>query len=876
MPLPAGSMLGTYEVLSPLGAGGMGEVYRARDTRLGREVAIKVLPAERLHDEHRRRRFVQEAQSASALNHPHIITIYEIESAGDIDFIVMEYVRGRSLDVLIPRQGLRLHELLRMAIPVADALAAAHASGIIHRDLKPANVMVGSDGAVKVLDFGLAKLIDRDVTPEDPTATQIPAAGLSAPGIIVGTTAYMAPEQATGGKVDARSDIFSFGAMLYEMATGSRAFAGASVADTLAAVLRAQPTPPTQRVAGLPRALERLILRCLRKEPERRYQTMLDVKNELQEIKEESDSGTLTESAAPVRRHGGPAVAAAVSAIVVVGAAAWVFWPRAAADLPAMRVVPLTSLNATELFPALSPDGEQVAFSWNGEKGDNFDVYLKLVGSSDVRRLTTDPGLDWTGGWSPDGRQIACLRVGPLGKTIYLVSPVSGTQRKLIDFPDAGPPLTWSPDGRWLVVATRPTASNGGGVYVIPVDGGAPRRVAQPRKAPQFLASPAPAPDGRHLAYLACEEMTGGTICDVEVVELDERWQPLSAPRRLTNQAVPPGLIWSRDGTSVIYATQPVPETFYLWRAWVNGEREPERLELAGLGARMPAIASAQNRLAFVRTINRVGVFTLDTAPRPVLVSSFWDIQPQFSPDGAQLAFTSSRSGETLDIWLAAADGSNSRQLTHGPGRWQGSPAWSPEGRRIAFDSKGDDGRMSVWTIDADGGPPRQITKGPGDHNTPTWSRDGRWIYFSSDQGAGRETWRVPAGGGAGERVMRDGSAFALESMDGKELIYKPNFGDSPLVALPLAGGPARQVLPCVSAVNFAVGPAGIYYAACGPRQGRSIHLFDTAGRDRVLGSVDDAWGFALDRMAVSPDGQTVLIHRQSLSNDLMLIENFK
>ena len=190
----------------------MGEVYRARDTRLGRDVAIKVLPADRLADEDRRRRFVQEAQAASALNHPHIITIHEIESADGHDFIVMEYVRGKSLDALIPRQGMRLAEVLRIAIPVADALAAAHARGIIHRDLKPANVMVGTEGAVKVLDFGLAKLTAHDADPEEQTVTHVVDPTLSVPGTVVGTPAYMSPEQATGGKVDARSDIFGFGA----------------------------------------------------------------------------------------------------------------------------------------------------------------------------------------------------------------------------------------------------------------------------------------------------------------------------------------------------------------------------------------------------------------------------------------------------------------------------------------------------------------------------------------------------------------------------------------------------------------------------------------------------------------------------------------
>jgi eukaryotic-like serine/threonine-protein kinase len=224
MPLQAGTRLGAYEVLALIGAGGMGEVYRARDTRLGREVAIKVLPADLVSDANRRRRFVQEAQAASAINHPHIITIYEIESADGNDFIVMEYVRGKSLDALIPRQGMRLNEALRIAVAVADALVAAHARGIVHRDLKPANVIVGADGTVKVLDFGLAKLIgDADTLEEDSPTLTSPAL-VSAPGAIAGTAAYMAPEQARGGTVDARTDIFSFGAMLYEMVTGSRAF----------------------------------------------------------------------------------------------------------------------------------------------------------------------------------------------------------------------------------------------------------------------------------------------------------------------------------------------------------------------------------------------------------------------------------------------------------------------------------------------------------------------------------------------------------------------------------------------------------------------------------------------------------------------------
>ena len=291
MSLQAGMRLGAYEVLSLIGAGGMGEVYRARDTRLGREVAIKVLPADLVSDANRRRRFVQEAQAASALNHPHIITIYEIESADGNDFIVMEYVRGKSLDALIPRQGMRLNEALRIAIAVTDALVTAHARGIVHRDLKPANVIAGADGTVKVLDFGLAKLIGKADTREEDSPTVTSQGLVSAPGTVAGTAAYMAPEQATGGTIDARTDIFSFGAMLYEMVTGLRAFPGSSTVETLHAVIHAQPRPPSAVVGAIPGDLEKVILRCLRKDPQRRYHHIDDVKVALEDVKEDFESG---------------------------------------------------------------------------------------------------------------------------------------------------------------------------------------------------------------------------------------------------------------------------------------------------------------------------------------------------------------------------------------------------------------------------------------------------------------------------------------------------------------------------------------------------------------------------------------------------------
>jgi len=284
-----------FEVLEKLGEGGMGAVYRALDTRLNRHVAIKLLPSDKLSDPDRKRRFMQEAQTASALNHPNIVTIHDIATDGELPFIVMELVSGRTLAECIGGKPLPLPEALRYAVQVAAALTAAHAAGIVHRDLKPGNIMVAGNGLVKVLDFGLAKLTERiEASESTPTVSLQPPN--TNPGTIIGTAAYMSPEQAEGRRTDARSDIFSFGAVLYEMLTGSRAFTGESQLAILSAVLRAEPKPLLDTAPGIPAEIDRAVSRCLRKDPERRFQTMVDLKVVLQEWREESDSGRLTAS----------------------------------------------------------------------------------------------------------------------------------------------------------------------------------------------------------------------------------------------------------------------------------------------------------------------------------------------------------------------------------------------------------------------------------------------------------------------------------------------------------------------------------------------------------------------------------------------------
>ena len=905
MALQAGTRLGPYEVLSLLGAGGMGEVYRARDTRLGREVAIKVLPADRVSDADRRRRFVQEAQAASALNHPHIITIYEIESADGNDFIVMEYVRGKSLDALIPRQGMRLNEALRIAIAVADALAAAHARGIIHRDLKPANVIVGTDGTVKVLDFGLAKLIgDADTAGEDsPTLTS--TALVSAPGTIAGTAAYMSPEQAVGEPVDARSDIFSFGAMLYEMATGARAFSAGSVADTLAAVLRAQPKPPTQVVLALPRELERVILRCLRKEPDRRYQTMLDVRNDLQELEQElaSQSSKIT---VPPRRSWSRVVV--VTAIIAVGAVvAWWRWNRTDITPPPMQVRSVTGLDGYEIMPSLSPDGDQVAFAWNGDNdGSNVDLYLSMVGTSAVRRVTTHPMMDVFPRWSPDGRQIAFVRewTEHVGH-VYVVSPLGGPERKLSDF-DAHfdrvalfGDLSWSPDGRYVAAARSSTqrAGESTGIYLIPVQGGAPRLLTQ-AKAPVSDRDPAISHDGGRLAYFSCGNCCYGH-CDVMTVELDAELHPMGAPRRLTSMnSQMEGLAWTRDGSSLIFRRM-TGMLYHLWRVDVDGRHPPERIEVTGVGARRPATVPSRDRLVYSRPTDDTDIYQVGTkgSAHALSRSSFPDFFPTFSPDGTQIAFCSARSGDMSRIWVARADGSEPRQITGDMQGGQYSPSWSPDGRTLAFQSISD---HQIWTIDVEGANLRRIT-GAGSYHNPTWSRDGASMYVSKVGATDSHStskhsshvnfsnmnlWRIPVAGGPGAQVTQSGGVKGVETTDGQALVYQPGADRSglPIFISPLSGRSPRQLVPC--AYGFSVGTKGVYYYPCRPeglpvalgrQRPTEIRVIDpTTGRDRAVATLTDN-DDVFNGPSVSPDGSTFLYPKLvNRGEDLLMIENFR
>ncbi len=890
--LSPGEKLGRYEVVAPLGAGGMGEVYRARDTELRRNVAVKILPEEFSSDPDRVKRFEREARAAATLAHPNLLTVFDVGRQDGRAYLVFELLEGSTLAEVMKPGALRTREALEYAAQIARGLAAVHAGGIVHRDLKPANLFLTATGLVKIIDFGLARVTATSTQPPEETTAEV-----TGRGVALGTVSYMSPEQSQGLVLDARSDIFSLGTVLYEMLSGRHPFKRDSAAATVAAILRDDPPDLGRLDAIAVGALKQVVGRCLEKRPEDRFQTASDLALAFEALQQGREPTADAVRPRPREPEGSPRqpdvgrgtagrwrwIALAVG--LIAAAIVWGVRQGGERAVPPARLVPLTTTTGSESLPSFSPDGEQVAFESRGERSDNTDIYIKLIGSSEVRRLTTDPAPDWVPTWSPDGRQIAFVRASNQGGvttvTIHVVSPLGGPDRKLTD-ERPGQGMSWSPDGRWLATgatfaAQHDPAAAERGIRLIDVSGGEVRAATAPR-APSFDKFPAFSPDGRHLAYASC---LSPSTCHLDVIDLTAEGTATGSSRRLTTKPIwlSWGPAWTSDGRSVVF---PAGITGRLWRVPAAGGQEPQLIELAGYRVGSVAIPAKGSRLAFERMLGHQAVarFVPGGRSETLVTSSFTDRFPDYSPDGKRFAFESSREGDASQIWLAEADGSNPTQLTRGPGLFQGSPRFSPDGRTIAFDSLGEDGRWDIWTIDTSGGPPRRFTTHPGDDNLPSWSRDGRYLYWSSDRAGARSIWRAPVAGGAEELVTPGGGTYSDEAPDGKTLFFtRAGFGGTALLSIDTGGGAERTVVECVSSVRgFVAHAAGLYYVGCGLPglpQGRQapLYLRDPAtGRDRLLGTLDH---YELG-LAVAPDGKSILYGSlQGEGSDLMLIENF-
>jgi serine/threonine protein kinase len=883
-----------YEIGEVLGRGGMGIVYKARDKHLERFVAIKVLPPEKVADPERKRRFVQEAKAASALNHPNIVHIYDIAEADEIQFIAMEYVAGKTLDQMIGRKGLRLNEALKYAVQIADALSKAHSAGIVHRDLKPSNVMITTDGLVKVLDFGLAKLTERTSGEFGETATmRADDKPDTAEGTIVGTVAYMSPEQAEGKPVDARSDLFAFGSLLYEMVTGQRAFHGDSKLSTLSAILKEDPKPVSAMVADAPRDLEKIITRCLRKDPARRFQHTDDLKIALAELKEESDSGALESAGAarPKPRHTFLWASAVGLSLVAIAGGVWFFRSRIGTPEASIVGVPLTTYPGTEYTPSFSPDGTQVAFGWcTGGHGKNCHIYIKQVGVEPPSRLTDNPAVDLSPVWSPDGQTIAFLRLlTPTKRALILIPQRGGRERTLEEFdtsaarePIEPPYLAWTPDSKWIAVPVLRERRNFG-LSLISVETG--ERViltSPPADVDMGDTAPAFSPDGRTLAF----SRRVVHRADLHLLRLTEGYRPEGEPERVVlNNRFNLGAAWTPDGREIVFASASRYELgLSLWRFPAWNPAGARRLGIASDDAREPSVSRQANRLAYVVERSDINIWRIDLqgpGRKPASAVQFIsstkaDHYPTYSMDGRRIAFISQRSG-TYEIWVCDADGSNLSQLTALGGAGVPAPRWSPDGANIVF-GVWTEAKKDIYVISASGGKPRRLIARPGQDEWPYWSRNGQWIYFTSSRSGRFEIWKMPSKGGDAVQLTRNGGDEAQESPDGKMIYYSKGWPNTRIVwRIPVEGGTEVNVLDSVdTSSGWTLGPEGIYFFTPPDKQARrdlQVYEFATGHIKKILTTEQDVGQVA----AVSPDGRTILcVQGYEADSDLMLVENFR
>src|SRR5262245_2630601 len=784
MPIPAGTKLGPYEILQPIGAGGMGEVYKANDTRLGRIVAIKIVPAHLSQKPDVKQRFEREAQTIASLNHPHVCTLYDIGHQDGTDFLVMEFLEGETLAERLSKGALPIQEALRYAIQISDALDKAHGLGVTHRDLKPGNIMLTKSGA-KLLDFGLAKFVP-SMQPTDSAVPTVPQ-DLTVHGTLLGTVQYMAPEQIEGDEVDARTDIFAFGVILYEMITGKKAFIGKSQASLMGSILERQP-PRISTIEPLaPPALERVVEICVAKAPENRWQTAHDVMLQLQWI---AEGGSAAGLPAPVvhRRKNRERIAwlvAAVSAVAVLALVVPYVW-KTPEDIRTVRfpIFPTGSsifapTNAPLApFPIISPDGRRVAFIAQ-EPGDRPQIWVRPFDSMDAQPLAGTEGVQGLPFWSPDSRHIAFAANGKLQSIEFSGGPV-----QVICSVDLGVEGAWSRYGTIIFYRTVRGGSQGG-LYRVSDRGGEPVALTTPNPAlnetshhlPKFL------PDGRHFLYLAQQPNT------VYVGSLDtkETKRLLSADSAAVY--APPGyLLFVRQGTLLAQA-------FDAGRLELTGEQIRIAEEVrSNVGNGRAAFSISNNGTlvyrtgAFLTTQEQHVVWFDRSGKRDNSINQTGDSRtPSLAPDGKRIAVMRVQTATQTDLWIIDLVRGVNSKFTLGAAN-ERDPVWSPDSKEIIFRAN-PTGIYDLYRKPSTGiSTDELLWKSDQDKMPTSWSPDGRFLLFQTNDPKTRgDVWFLPLSGERKPEIFYKTPAnegLAHFSPDGHWVAYTSDESGTPQIYL--------------------------------------------------------------------------------------------